>query len=458
MPFTAVCAGAQEAVETKGAEAQSAPQKAETTAVPEAPEKAAEEAPQAEELTPEQVAAKAAEAAAEKAKAEAEKKKAEAEKKKAEQLAMRKLQMEKSKIDAEIALEQAKLRRDMEKGNDARARLEAANALRQAKLATEFAEIDEAKRTLDAVAARDTVRDNLRMLDRNANLRERDLDARIMRLSQDVEIGKYNLELTRARLQRGMRDVVTTEAPEYMEEPFVDGTLYISDRRIDFNGPVTDDLARHVVERIYFYNNQNEKFPIFIVIDNSPGGSAFAGYQILKAMESSKAPVYVVVKGYAASMAAIITTLAERSFCYESTIILHHQASAGTRGNMTVMAEQYEQTRKWIDRIFEPVCKKIGKTQEEFVKDMYAHFSTGDWSAWGKDAVAMRWADHLADRMVETSIVKKAVAAPEPQLRVIRLGQEKVDERGNTYIELPKLAPGDAWLIHDPQNRYRFAR
>lgn len=457
MPFMAVSSGAQDAIEKKEGGTQAVSEQAGTPLVSKSPAKteaqsAEKPAPKAPELTPEQLAAKAkAEEAAKKAKAEAMKKKA-------EQLALRKLQMEKSKIDAEIALEQAKLRRDMEKENDASVRLEAANAFRQAQLASEFAEIDEAKRTLDAVAARDTVRDNLKMLGRNSELRERELDARITRLTQEIELGKCNLELMRSRLQQGMREIVTTQAPEYMKEPFVDGTLYISDRRIDFNGPVTNELAEYVIERIYFYNNQNAEYPIFIVIDNSPGGSAFAGYQILKAMESSKAPVYVVVKGYAASMAAVITTLAERSFCYESTVILHHQASTAVRGNMTVLGEQYKQTREWVSRIFEPVCKKLGKTEEEFVKDMYAHFSTGDWAAWGKDAVKMRWADHLAERMVETSVVKKASPLEEPEMIVIRLGEEKVDECGNAYVELPKLVPGDVWLIHDPQNRYRLAR
>ena len=37
-----------------------------------------------------------------------------------------------------------------------------------------------------------------------------------------------------------------------------------------------------------------------------------AGYRILKAMEASDAPVHVVVKSHAASMAACITTLAEQ--------------------------------------------------------------------------------------------------------------------------------------------------
>ena len=60
-----------------------------------------------------------------------------------------------------------------------------------------------------------------------------------------------------------------------------------------------------VCSRIAFYNAIDSEAPIFIVIDRSPGGSVMSGYMMLQAMETSKAPVYVVVKGYAASMAAI---------------------------------------------------------------------------------------------------------------------------------------------------------
>lgn len=442
MPFTAVWANPEQTQAVKSDDA--------------VPEKTAVAvAPATSELAAEEAAKKAAEEA--KRKAEAEAKKAEMEQKKLAQLEVRKLQMQKAKIDAEIALEQTKLRREMAPENNARMRLEVENALRQSKLAAEFAEIDEAKRTIDSVAARDNVSDNLAAFERNFRLRERDLDARITRLTQEIEIGKCNLELTRSRLEQGSRDFAELPAA-YMKEPFVDGTLYISDRRIDFNGPVTTSLAEHVIERLYFYNNQNSEYPIFIVVD-SPGGSVFAGYQILKAIESSKAPVHVVVKGMAASMAAVITTLAPHSYCYENSIILHHQASSKVSGNMTVMAEQYDSLKEWVTRLFEPVCKKVGKTQEEFVKDMYAHFSTGDWAAWGTEAVEMRWVDHVADRMVETSIVKKPEKVQAmPQMIFIPAGVEKVDARGNAYVELPPLAPGDAWMIYDPQNRYRFAR
>ena len=366
------------------------------------------------------------------------------------------MNMEKSKLDAQMGLEQSKLRKKLASEEDERIRLEAAIELRKAKTAAEFAASDEEKRMLDANFACANARDNIAMLDRSAKLREAEIESKIARASQEFKLNTYNLKLTRARLQQGDRKIAT-EVPKYLKNPLVDGTLYISDRRIEFNGPVTDELAEYVVDRLHFFNNKNSEYPIFIVITNSPGGSVFAGYQILKAMESSKAPVCVVLKNFCASMAAIITTLAPESYCYSNSIILHHQASSSTSGNMSVMSEQLASTKYWVGRIFAPVCAKLGVSQEEFVKDMYANFSTGDWSVFGKEAVERKWINNVVDKMVETGIVLNDADVPGASGFIYNHTDltQKSDDRGNVYYELPTLKTGDAWLMFDPENRYR---
>ena len=80
--------------------------------------------------------------------------------------------------------------------------------------------------------------------------------------------------------------------------------MTITDRRVALNGPIFEGSVRPVIEKIQFYANQSDK-PIFLVIDESPGGSVASGEQVIKAMESSKAPVHVVVKSFAASMARL---------------------------------------------------------------------------------------------------------------------------------------------------------
>ncbi len=118
-----------------------------------------------------------------------------------------------------------------------------------------------------------------------------------------LELSKLDAEIKKIEARDKRRRFVTRE-PAYLEKPLKDdGTLVISDRRIPLNGAITSKTADYVTTRIHYYNNLDPKLPIFIVIDESPGGSVLAGYRILKIMDSSEAPIHVVLKTFAASMA-----------------------------------------------------------------------------------------------------------------------------------------------------------
>lgn len=386
------------------------------------------------------------------------------------QLEIRLLTARKAKIDAELALGKARLAEKLTARSIERNRLENENMLRKARNEAKLAEIEIQKKKLDAVAARDKVREELAMLERNNRLREAELDIKIARTKQDLTLTRRNRELARVKVTETLRGIASTDVPAYRTDPLENGRLYISDRRVECNGLVTDGLAATIVERIALLNNQNSEYPIFLVIDSSPGGSVSAGYQILKAMESSKAPVYVVVKNYAASMAAIITTWAERSFCYSGTIILQHQPSTGFKGNLTQLGENLEHVTLWTRRITDKIATKMGMTYQEYVAQMYKHNSRGDWTEFGDGAKQWKWVTDVVDTMEESGIVRKntqnAVAAqqqqqqqpgidPAPDPR--KSGEYLIDERGKPYVLLPTLAPGDVWMIYDPDNFYRIA-
>ena len=304
----------------------------------------------------------------------------------------------------------------------------------------------------------DKARNDLELFEKRSKVSEAELDLKISRLEQEMQLARFSQGIEQVKAAEALRGIVVsdaTAAPAYRKDPLENGKLYISDRRIEFNGPVTPELAEYVVGRIYFYNNQNAEYPIFIVIDNSPGGSVAAGYQIMKAMESSKAPVYVVVKSYAASMAAMITTFAERSFCYGNTVLLQHQPSSGMKGNLTQMREGLDSVTRWTRNINDQLAKKMGMTYEEYVAEMYKHDSRGDWSEFGDGAQRWKWVTDVVDAMEETSIVRKndgdkpAAAVPGS------VREYKFDERGKPYVELPTLPAGDMWMIYDPANLYR---
>ncbi len=375
------------------------------------------------------------------------------------------MRIEKARIDAELALAEAKRSEELAPLQAEVARLTAERALRLAKASAEAAALEDERAKLERQAGLEAARSSARLTERSNKIRELEAEAKQLQLESANTVTRLSNEIQRFQKEEEARKVATKAKPKYLKDPLVGGVLYISDRRIAFNGAVTEQLADYVCTRISFYNNQSSEFPIFIVVDNSPGGSVAAGYQIQKAMATSKAPVHVVVKGFAASMTAVICTLAERSYCYPNTILLHHQASNVVRGNMTVLKEQIDFTNQWFERLATPVAKKMGISLQDFVKQMYSNDSTGDWSAFGDKAKELKWVDNVIERIEETAVLDllpvpvapTAMPIPQPPTRTEISGvTSRVDDKGRPYFELPALAnPFDAWWLYDPQGLYR---
>jgi len=85
-------------------------------------------------------------------------------------------------------------------------------------------------------------------------------------------------------------------------------------------------------------------------------------------MDSSEAPVYVVVKSFAASMAANIATQAKKSFTYPNAVILHHQILQAQYGNLTQQRESVKYMEQWWHRLAEAGREKMGVTLDEFIR------------------------------------------------------------------------------------------
>lgn len=250
----------------------------------------------------------------------------------------------------------------------------------------------------------------------------------------------------------------SNKPPQYLLEPVVDGRLVISDRRILLNEPILPGLADYITERISFFNSKNDKYPIFLVIDRCMGGSVLEGAQILKAMHSSTAPVYVVVRTMAASMAATITALAERSFAYPNAIVVHHQILVGFYGNMTQQKERLQMSNDWAERLMTPVAEKMGVSLDEFIKQMYEHNSDGNWVEFADQARKFNWVTEIVTEVEETAYVKKPEESQEPLANTLSLSmnlKESRDENGHPYMQLPYLGPGDFYYMYNPDNYYR---
>lgn len=362
-------------------------------------------------------------------------------------------------------------------------RLETANKIAAAKLAAEIAdhtaEIARLKAEREAIAERIallSIQTDEEIYEQTKALREENT-----RLALEVAVDKAKAEkathlskLEQVRREQELaelrhledlakaeqeRESFTGSEPVYLDNPLQeDGTLIISDRRIPLNGAITYRTANFITDRLAFFNNKDKEKPIFIVIDDSPGGSVMAGYRILKAMEASEAPVHVVVKSFAASMAACITTLAEHSYAYPNAIILHHQLSTTlffARLNLTEQKELHEESQKWWVRLATPIADKMGVSMEEFIKMMYDNASSGDWAEFGERAQELKWVNTIVNSIVETSLTRDPDVAKQSRFNAEVLAEE-LDEDGKPVIYLPRPNPRDRYFLYNPDQYFRL--
>ena len=384
-----------------------------------------------------------------------------------EEQEMKELKNKVDKISYTNRLSDEMLKEQMKADNELLLRLTTENKLLSEKQKKELAELLARYARMKAESDIVSEQNRARKLQFDAEQLENDME--IKRLEYAEKKMKHETDLLKAESDkldieiklRTKKDEWKKEAntePVYLSDPFdpKTGTLTISDRRIAMNYMVTSYTADQVNERIEYFNNISTA-PIFIVIDTNYGGSVRAGYNIIKAMESSRAPVYVVVKSFAASMAAIITTMAEKSYIYPHAMMLHHQMSSGTRGNMTQMKEALEAARELDRRINTPVARKMGLTLDQFRKKMYEHNSDGDWEEYGDNAVKLKWAGTVVNRIEETGVVKRPGTVPSIGFASmqVNISEEKTDANGNKYVSLPRIDPFDYYYLYNPDNYFR---
>jgi ATP-dependent Clp protease protease subunit len=361
-------------------------------------------------------------------------------------------------------LRDASLKSELASVSDELERLKKMQALAAAKLDAELAagqaEVTRLKHAQDLADAQhrsklaDLKREQEMLALENAVATEK-RKAEQSRLADEQMRAEIEARTTAARIQGRegedkFRDFVNGSV-SYTDTPFLDGVLTVSDRKIELDGPIVTGTADWVCDRIDYFNNQDRTKPIFIVINNSPGGSVMQGYRILKAVETSDAPVHVVVKSFAASMAATIATLAPHSYAYPNAIILHHQMSGGAIGNMTDIEQEVKTMQEWERRLAEPIARKMGISLSEFKARMYEAKRSGDWDEFADKAVELKWIDHIVNEIREEGIRKKPSGRQEPAWLFLM----QRDEQGKPYMRLPPLEPYDCYFMVNPRGIYR---
>ncbi|TVR10400.1 MAG: hypothetical protein EA401_12200 [Planctomycetota bacterium] len=300
----------------------------------------------------------------------------------------------------------------------------------------------------------------LQMQNRRLEIEQEQAQARFQAEQQERSRGlaqrRFELQQMEVQLEhhqsRQKVDAIVATPLDRRMEPFVDGVLTISDRRIDLNEPIIAGTGDWIARRINYYNNDSEEYPIFLVIDYCPGGSMMDGEIILRAIAASKAPVHVVVKSFAASMAAIIVGDAEHSYALPNAMIMHHQPWSYTGGNLAQQKEWVKVFEQWAERMHGPTAERMGLTLEEFYAQMYEQSVTGDWYAFADEAQDLQWVQHIATEIREEDVRVR----PQDTSPWQRRGRYWSNEHGDhkERVRLPRPRALDFYFLYNRDNRY----
>ncbi|EDN67904.1 secreted protein [Beggiatoa sp. PS] len=361
-----------------------------------------------------------------------------------------KLRLEKDKLSLENELYQVRQAKLLTELNALKTRLELENALQELQQRKLLATLQVEREKLEMQNALQAEKN--RQEEMNMQLQMMRMEFKRANLSGEISTLERQIA---TRTQQQEWDSQVNQPKEYLKDPFIGGQLIISDRKIVLDGIIWPGTANNIVERIQYYNNKSTEYPIFLVIDYCPGGSVMEGTRIVKAMKKSRAPVYVVVKALAASMAAVITTLADHSYALPDAIIVHHQVWGMSFGNRTEQREQLKIIDEWSERIMGPVAEKMDMTLNDLVKKMYQHNSAGDWIEFANAAVKYKWVGNIVEDIRDWSYTKQPVEKEEDDFIFIMAQQEKIDAQGKRYVKLPRLRPMDVYHLYNQDNYYR---
>ncbi len=147
---------------------------------------------------------------------------------------------------------------------------------------------------------------------------------------------------------------------------------FLEQRKIFLWGPVDDESARYLVNRLLYLDAEKPGEEISFYI-NSPGGVVTSGMVIYDTMKMIQSPISTICMGLAASMGSILLSggAKGRRFIYPHGEVMIHQPSIGgyfqaKSVDLEIQARQIEKTKLLGAQILADNC---GQSLEKILKD-----------------------------------------------------------------------------------------
>lgn len=156
-------------------------------------------------------------------------------------------------------------------------------------------------------------------------------------------------------------------------------------RTIYLNDDITFDSVERVIKMIKYLNLLDDKadlegdkrLPIHLHL-TSGGGSAYDGWGLVDAIETSKSPIYAYVPAYAMSMALPIFLSADKRYMGKYATLLYHELRGRndelTRQELKRVDKEYDRLQKIYDDYIinkSNVTQEVLNAHQEKVSDWY---------------------------------------------------------------------------------------
>jgi len=145
----------------------------------------------------------------------------------------------------------------------------------------------------------------------------------------------------------------------------------LKDRIIFIGNEIEENSANLIVAQLLYLDSLDTSKDIMIYI-NSPGGSVYDAFAIYDTMNYIKSEIQTVAIGMAASAAAFILSSGTKGkrFALPHSKIMIHQPAGGTRGKITDMEIDLEESIKIKKQLEEILAKNTGQNLAKLHQDM----------------------------------------------------------------------------------------
>ncbi len=172
---------------------------------------------------------------------------------------------------------------------------------------------------------------------------------------------------------------------------------FLDQRKIFLWGPVTDESAKDICERLLYLEASAPGKGITFYL-NTPGGSITAGMAIFDTMRLVTSPITAVVTGMAASMGSVLLAGADkgRRLLFPHARVLIHQPLIsgrfiGPATDINIQAQEMEKLRGELNKI---LADASGQPIEKIARD-----SDRDFYLNAQEAIDYGLADKIVEKL-----------------------------------------------------------